>query len=125
MIGFGIAPRINAAGRISDAIIAVKLMLADDADTVEKYTEELCEINRQRQVEENRIATKAYEMLDETSDFDNDKVIVLADNCWQQGIIGIVSSRITEKYGLPSILVSFCSDDEEADDPYDDGKGPC
>ncbi len=123
MIGFGIAPRINAAGRISDAIIAVKLMLADDADTVEKYTEELCEINRQRQVEENRIATKAYEMLDETSAFDNDKVIVLADNCWQQGIIGIVSSRITEKYGLPSILVSFCSDDEEADDPYDDGKG--
>ena len=123
MIGFGIAPRINAAGRISDALIAVKLLLAEDTATVARYTEELCEINRQRQVEENRIATQAYEMLENTPEFDNDKVIVLADNCWQQGIIGIVSSRITEKYGLPSILVSFCTDDADAEDPFDDGKG--
>ena len=122
MIGFGIAPRINAAGRISDAIIAVKLLLADDKETVEKYTEELCEINRQRQIEENRIATEAYEMLEDTCDYDNDKVIVLAHNSWQQGIIGIVSSRITEKYGLPSILISFCNECGE-DSPYDDGKG--
>ena len=122
MIGFGIAPRINAAGRISDASIAVKLLLAEDSDTVARYTEELCEINRQRQVEENRIATEAYEMLENTCDYDNDKVIVLAHNSWQQGIIGIVSSRITEKYGLPSILISFCNDGEE-DSPYDDGKG--
>ncbi|MBQ9112339.1 MAG: single-stranded-DNA-specific exonuclease RecJ [Clostridia bacterium] len=123
MIGFGIAPRINAAGRISDALIAVKLLLAEDGDTVARYTEELCEINRQRQVEENRIATEAYDMLENTSDYDNDKVIVLAHDSWQQGIIGIVSSRITEKYGLPSILVSFCGSDNGEESPYDDGKG--
>ncbi len=122
MIGFGIAPRINAAGRISDALIAVKLLLAEDSETVERYTEELCEINRQRQVEENRIATEAYEMLEATSDYDNDKVIVLANNDWQQGIIGIVSSRITEKYGLPSILISFTEENGE-EHPMDDGKG--
>ncbi len=122
MIGFGIAPRINAAGRISDALIAVKLMLADDADEVAAYTEELCETNRQRQVEENRIATEAYEMLENSNEYDNDKVIVLAHDNWQQGIIGIVSSRITEKYGLPSILVSFCPEGDTSCE-LDDGKG--
>jgi len=123
MIGFGIAPRINAAGRISDALIAVKLMLADDEDEVAAYTEELCETNRQRQIEENRIAAEAYEMLENSCDYDNDKVIVLAHDNWQQGIIGIVSSRITEKYGLPSILVSFCGSDGDEPHALDDGKG--
>ena len=121
MIGFGIAPRINAAGRLSDASIAVKLMLAEDMDEVAAYTEELCETNRQRQIEENRIATEAYEMLENSTAYDNDKVIVLAHDNWQQGIIGIVSSRITEKYGLPSILISFSGSDEP--DALDDGKG--
>ena len=100
MIGFGIAPRINAAGRISDASIAADLLLAEDAGIVAEYTERLCEINRQRQVEENKIAATAYEMLEASNDYDNDKVIVLAHNEWQQGIIGIVSSRITEKYAF-------------------------
>ena len=123
MIGFGIAPRINAAGRISDAAMAVELMLAEDAKTVREYTERLCEINRQRQVEENQIATQAYEMLEATDAYDNDKVIVLAHDSWQQGIIGIVSSRITEKYGLPSILVSFSGSVDGEPDGSDDGKG--
>ncbi len=123
MIGFGIAPRINAAGRISDALIAVKLMLAENADEVAAYTEELCETNRQRQIEENRIATEAYEMLENSCEYDNDKVIVLAHDNWQQGIIGIVSSRITEKYGLPSILVSFCGTEGDEPNAFDDGKG--
>lgn len=123
MIGFGIAPRINAAGRISDAAMAVELMLAEDTKTVREYTERLCEINRQRQVEENQIATQAYEMLEATNAYDNDKVIVLAHDEWQQGIIGIVSSRITEKYGLPSILVSFSGSVDGEPDSSDDGKG--
>ncbi len=123
MIGFGIAPRINAAGRISDASMAVELMLAEDGKTVSDYTERLCEINRQRQVEENQIATQAYEMLEATNAYDNDKVIVLAHDEWQQGIIGIVSSRITEKYGLPSILISFSGSVDGEPDDSDDGKG--
>ncbi len=123
MIGFGIAPRINAAGRISDALIAVKLLLASDADEVADYTEELCEINRQRQIEENRIATEAYEMIENRADIADDKVIILDSDSWQQGIIGIVSSRITEKYGLPSILVSFKGSVGETESDSDDGKG--
>lgn len=106
-IGFGIAPRINAAGRISSATKAVELLLEQDPDAAKERAEELCKINTQRQIEENRIAEQAYKTIEQQHDFQNDKVIVLEDDSWQQGIIGIVSSRITEKYGLPSVLISF------------------
>ncbi len=122
-IGFGIAPRINAAGRISDALIAVKLLLASDNKTAEKYAEELCEINRQRQVEENRIATEALAMIENDPMRVGERVIILDSDTWQQGIIGIVSSRITERYGLPSILVSFAGCAEGEKNSEDDGKG--
>ncbi len=124
MIGFGLAPRINAAGRISDATIAVRLLLAEDKETASALAEELCEINRRRQAEENRMATEAYEQIENNPDFHNDLVIVLEHNDWQQGIIGIVSSRITERYGLPSVLVSFRgSYDGREENPMDEGKG--
>lgn len=118
-IGYGIAPRINAAGRISTASKAVELLLADTEDVAKAYAEELCEINRQRQIEENRIADQAYKTIEKTFDPENDRVIVIEDDNWQHGIIGIVASRITEKFGLPSLLISFdgatrgypCADD--------------
>lgn len=122
MIGFGIAPRLNAAGRISDAAIAVDLLLETDKKAAADAADRLCEINKQRQAEENKIALAAYEQIENTIDPENDLVIVLDSYNWHQGIIGIVSSRITEKYGLPSILISF-EGDEDSEDPYDDGKG--
>lgn len=106
-IGFALAPRINAAGRISSAEKAVALLLSEDAAEAAEMANELCEINLRRQKEENSIAEEAYKIIEETHDFSRDKVIVLNADTWQQGIIGIVSSRITEKYGLPSILISF------------------
>jgi len=122
-VGFGLAPRINAAGRISDAAIAVRLLLCEDPEKAKEYAEELCAINRKRQIEENRIANEAYEKIDEAVSQD-DSVIVLDSNVWQQGIIGIVSSKITEHYGLPSILISFDgSYDGKEESPFDDGKG--
>ena len=121
MIGFGIAPRINAAGRISDAAMAVRLLLETDENAAQAAAEALCEINRQRQAEENKIATEAYAMIEEM-DLSDDVVLVLDSNHWHQGIIGIVSSRITERYGLPSILISFDGAEGE-ENPMDDGKG--
>lgn len=106
-IGFTIAPRMNAAGRVSNASIAVELLLAEDADEAEALAERLCELNTIRQTEENRIAEEAYKKIEQTLDPVRDRVIVIDDDGWQQGIIGIVSSRITERYGLPSILISF------------------
>lgn len=121
-VGFGLAPRINAAGRMSDASIAVRLLLADEEDAAE-YAEELCAINKRRQVEENRIAEQAYKMIDDIADLDRNPVIVLDSNGWQQGIIGIVASKITERYGLPSILISFDGSVGSEESAFDDGKG--
>ena len=122
-IGYGIAPKINAAGRISSASKAVELLLAESDEKAQNMAQELCEINRQRQVEENRIAEQAYKKIEQTHDFNNDKVIIIEDDSWNQGIIGIVASRITEKYGLPSILISFDGATRGYPSPDDNGKG--
>lgn len=122
-IGYALAPRINAAGRISDAMIAVRLLLCLDDEKAKALAEELCEINYARQLEENRIAEAAYAMIEQNRLASRDKVIVLADNEWQQGIVGIVSSRITEKYGLPSILISFSTSYGGEELGTDVGKG--
>lgn len=122
-IGFGLAPRINAAGRMSEASRAVELLLSQTPEEAAQLAAELCEINRQRQVEENRIAEQAYRRIEEDFDLSKTRVLVLEDNSWKQGIIGIVSSRITERYGLPSILISFDGAIEGLDSPNDLGKG--
>ncbi len=122
-IGYGIAPRINAAGRISTATKAVELLLADTVESAQAYAKELCDINRQRQIEENRIADQAYRQIEHSFDPENDRVIVIEDDNWQHGIIGIVASRITERYGLPSLLISFDGATRGYPGPDDLGKG--
>ncbi len=127
LVGFGIAPRINAAGRIAHAMRAVELLLADTPERAEALAEELCAINTRRQVEENAIAEQAYAMIDNqlaeaaAKGEPSPTVIVLEDDGWMQGIVGIVASRITEKYGLPSILISF--DGSVGDTPTDEDMG--
>ncbi len=106
-IGYTIAPRINAAGRIRNASLAVELFLAPDGRTAFPIARELCEINRERQAEENKISEEAYAKIEAEHDFSRHPVVVLENETWHHGIIGIVSSRITEKFGTPSILVSF------------------
>ncbi len=106
-IGYTIAPRINAAGRIRDASLAVELFLAPDCETAAPIARELCDINRERQTEENKITEEAYADIEANHDFEKEPVLVLDNETWHHGIIGIVASRITEKYGCPSILVSF------------------
>lgn len=122
-IGFTIAPRMNAAGRVSNASIAVELLLTEDRGDAARLADQLCELNLTRQVEENRIAEEAYQKIEETLDEENNRVIVIANDSWQQGIIGIVSSRITERYGLPSILISFDGSAEGEPLGSDLGKG--
>ncbi|MBQ8742333.1 MAG: single-stranded-DNA-specific exonuclease RecJ [Clostridia bacterium] len=107
VISFNIAPRINAAGRIESAEKAVKLFLGSSEESALDMANELCEINRRRQAEENRIIDEAAEKIRSSFDFENDKVIVLSEENWHHGVIGIVASRITERFGMPSILVSF------------------
>lgn len=125
LVGYGIAPRINAAGRISHAMKAVDLLLAESEAVAVPLADELCAINTQRQAEENRIAEQAYRQIEAQLAESEEplRILVLEDDGWLQGIVGIVASRITEKYGLPSILISY--DGAVNGDPSDDdiGKG--
>ncbi len=116
-ISFTIAPRINAAGRIADASLAVELFLSDNDARARILADKLCEVNRERQLLENVISEEAYAKIDK--DGGSDPVIVVSDEGWHNGIIGIVASRVTEKYGRPSILISF----DGAGGEHDIGKG--
>lgn len=126
-IGFTIAPRLNAAGRMGNAAVAVELLLAEDKDTAMSIAEELCEMNRIRQSEENKIVDAALEKIDEAweTHIKNGGVIVLDGEDWQQGVIGIVASRITERFGMPTILITFEGSVPQFSDesPVDLGKG--
>ena len=120
-VGFTLAPRINAAGRISTASIAADLFLEKDKAKAQEYAMELCEINRERQATENRIADIAYEII-ENNNYVGKSIFVLDDDNWHNGVIGIVASRVSDRYGVPSILITF----EDNEDPYDPeavGKG--
>ncbi len=120
-VGFTLAPRINAAGRISSASLAVDLFLAKDDKVANDYSLQLCEINRERQATENKIADEAYEYV-ENNGLESKSIIIL-DNCqWHHGVIGIVSSRVTDRYCVPSILISF-EGNENPNDPEAIGKG--
>ena len=122
-IGFGLAPRMNAAGRVSTAGTAVELLLSQNANEAKELAERLCELNVQRQQEENHIAEQAYKKIEQTMDPEHDRVIVISEDTWHQGIIGIVASRITERYGLPSILISFDGSTNGEPTLNDIGKG--
>ncbi len=120
-VGFTIAPRINAAGRISDASIAVELFLSKDVKFADEQALKLCDINKDRQLEENKIAEEAYSYIEENG-YEKNSVIILDNDKWHHGIIGIVASRISEKYSLPAILISF-EGEENTGDGEDIGKG--
>ena len=121
-IGFTLAPRINAAGRVRTATIAVELFLSKDYHSARQIAEELCNANKERQAEENKIMQEAFDKI-EALDIKNNPVIVLDADDWHHGVIGIVSSRLTEKYFRPSILVSFDGNDAEIAEGEAIGKG--
>ncbi len=124
-ISFGIAPRINAAGRMLHASHALELLLLgenDDAEAAEQLAEALCDYNKSRQDEEQRILEDVYKKVEATHDFENDRVIVVADDSWHQGVIGIVASKVVERYGLPTILITFNDEDNNGGE-LDMGKG--
>lgn len=106
-IGFMLAPRINAAGRMGQIDLAVELFLTDDPDRAVVLARQLCELNRQRQAVESEIYRQAVSMLPLGQP---PEAIVLADESWHQGVVGIVASRIAEEYACPAFLI--CLDGE-------------
>ena len=106
-IGFMLAPRINAAGRMGQIDLAVELFLTHDPDRAAILARQLCDLNRQRQAVESEIYDQAVSMLPEGK---VPEAIVLADETWHQGVVGIVASRIAEEYCCPTFLI--CLDGE-------------
>lgn len=114
MIAFGIAPRINAAGRLADASIAVELLVSDDAERIEYLTGQLDHNNRQRQKICEDTFVQADQKVNREIDLDIDKAIILFDESWHAGIIGIVASKMVEKYHKPTFLFSIDEDNKIA-----------
>lgn len=112
-IGFTLAPRLNAAGRLGVVHKAAELIVEKDEKRATALAAELCELNRSRQELELDIWTQAQEKL---RDYPKNVPIVLAEEDWHQGVVGIVASRIAETYSQPTVMI--CLDGDK-------GKGSC
>jgi len=106
-VGYTLAPRINAAGRMGQIDLAVELFLTEDPQRGEELAKALCDLNRTRQEVESEIYKQVIQMLPQDQ---MPEAIVLADETWHQGVVGIVSSRIAEEYSCPTFLI--CLDGE-------------
>ena len=103
-IGFVLSPRINAAGRMGAADMAADLLLCEDPVRAEELARELCALNRERQSVEQGIYSQALDMIDALPE-DERSALVLADDTWHQGVVGIVASRLSEKFSCPNFMI--------------------
>ncbi len=102
-VGFALAPRINAAGRLGSTDVAVELLLTDDSRRAAELAARLCDMNRERQRIEGEMFEEALHMLE--TDPPEGRPIVLASDAWHQGVCGIVASRLSERFGLPAVMI--------------------
>ena len=112
-IGYTLAPRINASGRMGCASLAGELLLTDDPARGEELSRALCDLNRERQAIEAEIYTECQAMAEARP---QRHALVLAGEQWHQGVVGIVASRLAEKYSCPAFMI--CLQDGK-------GKGSC
>ncbi|MGI5962285.1 MAG: single-stranded-DNA-specific exonuclease RecJ [Lawsonibacter sp.] len=101
-VGYTLAPRINASGRMGRSEVAVELLLTQNPIRAEQLAEELCQLNRERQVLEGDIFQQCIQRLEQV---DLGPAIVLSSANWHQGVVGIVASRLAEKYSRPAFMV--------------------
>ncbi|MEG2120324.1 MAG: single-stranded-DNA-specific exonuclease RecJ, partial [Pseudoflavonifractor sp.] len=114
-IGYSLAPRLNAAGRMGQAEVAARLILTEDEGQAQGLAQQLCDLNRERQNVEGGICEGCMEQLDREPSLAQ-YAIVMSGSDWHQGVVGIVASRLAEKYGAPAFMI--CVQDGK-------GKGSC
>lgn len=107
-LAFGLAPRINAGGRMGDAYSSLKLLLSDNFKEIEELSNKLIKYNVERQVECEEVYLDAKAKLKVKGNYKN--VIVLASDKWKTGLVGIVAAKLAEEYNLPTILFSKSGD---------------
>ena len=105
-VGFILAPRLNAVGRIGDARDGLRLLLSDDPDQAAALARELETLNARRQELDQRILDEAVELAERVLQ-PEDRALVLAADAWHPGVIGIVASRLVERYGRPTFLIGW------------------
>lgn len=106
-VAFQIGPRINASGRLGAADRAVELLLTDRGDEARRLASELDELNGRRRAIEREVAAKALEEAARFADHERYPVLVVAGDGWHQGVVGIVASRLVERFGRPALVIGF------------------
>ena len=114
-IGYGLAPRINAAGRMEQAMVALEMLLTRDVFRGQELARALCQLNRERQAIELGIFEDCAQLLEHSPELAG-SAIVLAEEGWHQGVVGIVASRLAERHACPAFMI--CLDNGK-------GKGSC
>ena len=114
-IGFSLAPRLNAAGRLGQASVAARLLMSRDENEAASLAKELCELNRERQSVEQDIFRRAIEQMEDLPESER-SALVLSSEDWHQGVVGIVASRLSEKFSCPSFMIHLSGGS---------GKGSC
>lgn len=113
-VGFLLAPRLNAPGRLDHAAPAVDLLLTEDAEEANMIAGEIDGMNKERQSIVNDITKDAISMIESEYDLLENKVIVIGKEGWNPGVIGIVASRLVERYYRPTIVLSFDAEKKQA-----------
>lgn len=109
-IVFKLSPPVNAAGRMGDPQIAVKLLLSQRQSDSENYAKMLIEANNRRREIEDGVCKDAFSVVEESIDIDNEFAVVAAKKDWHSGILGIVASRLVERFCRPAILFTIDED---------------
>lgn len=107
VVGFRLAPRLNAGGRLADATRAVELLVTADAMRAEQLAADLDQENRTRQAIEHEISEDALHQIERDADFADRRSVVLASADWHPGVIGIVASRLVERFYRPTVLLAI------------------
>ena len=107
LLSFTLAPRINACGRIASVSDALELLLTKDPQTATQLAQKLDDNNRERREIEAGIVKESIEKIDSNEALRNNPLLIVSGEGWHNGVIGIVASRLVERYGKPAVVVSF------------------
>lgn len=110
-VAFTLVPRINATGRIGSPDRAVRLLISEFPEEAAELCTDICDDNDYRRQIESEIFEKAMEQLKNQPSYRNDRVLVISGENWHPGVIGIVSSRITDRLGKPSVIISYSGEE--------------
>ena len=106
-VGFVFGPRINASGRMSSALTALRLLLTSNEKEAESLAQILEQENRDRQRAERRVVEEAVQQVERAANFSRDRILVVAQEGWHAGVIGIVASRLVERYHRPALVIAL------------------